>query len=144
MFHRTRGAEGEVSVPNLAAATAAVTYLPMLEPTKSKGRSLMRGYTGLLEGLPKSRGGRAMLTTTTSETTSVLSHRDLALLRAVAAGQCELINSCGPILIIDGRRCCDQLAARRLTDAGLIELPPGHLQTPARLTAIGRAALTPA
>jgi hypothetical protein len=80
-----------------------------------------------------------VLTTTTSE----LSRRDLAMLRAVAANRCELISSCGPILVIDGRYCCDQLATRRLTEIGLIELPSGQMRTPAMLTAMGRAALTP-
>lgn len=79
-----------------------------------------------------------MLVTTTIEP----SRRDLAMLRAIAVGQCELVDDCGPVLIVDGYRCCDQLAARRLADAGLIDPPvSGARRTPARLTAAGRALL---
>lgn len=74
-------------------------------------------------------------------TTSEPSRRDLALLRAVAAGLCELARDCGPVLIVDGRCCCDQLAARRLTDAGLIDPPTSGHRTRAGLTAAGHALL---
>jgi hypothetical protein len=69
-----------------------------------------------------------------------LSHRDRAILRAVAAGRCQLAPRAGFTLTIDGLACCDQLAGRRLAQAGLIDasgLQPG----PARLTATGQALL---
>jgi len=73
-----------------------------------------------------------------------LTHRHYALLRAVEAGRCELSCSCEPALFIDGRSCCDQMATRVLTSAGLIGHagtgPVGH-RVPARLTAAGRAVL---
>lgn len=51
---------------------------------------------------------------------AALSHRDRAILRAVAGGTAELIVSVEPDLFLDGRCCSDQLAARRLARAGLI------------------------
>lgn len=69
-----------------------------------------------------------------------LSHRDRALLRAVASGHSELVPGPLPVLIIDGRCCCDQLAARRLTEAGLVD-PPAAARRTATLTAAGRALL---
>jgi hypothetical protein len=70
-----------------------------------------------------------------------LSRRDRALLRAVADGHGEVADDCGPVLTIDGRCCCDQLAARRLTQAGLIERPSGTEPRPARLTPTGHLLL---
>ena len=55
-----------------------------------------------------------------STTARALSHRDLALLRATAAGRCELICGCQPDLLIEGRWCCDQTAAHQLAAAGLL------------------------
>ena len=52
--------------------------------------------------------------------TGNLSHRDRAILRAVAGGTAELLGSTQPDLFLDGRCCSDQLAARRLAHAGLI------------------------
>ena len=49
-----------------------------------------------------------------------LSHRDRAILRAVAGGTAQLVVSSEPDLFLDGRCCSDQLAARRLAHAGLI------------------------
>ena len=49
-----------------------------------------------------------------------LTNRDRAILRAVAGGTAELLVSSQPDLFVDGRFCCDQLAARRLAHAGLI------------------------
>lgn len=63
-----------------------------------------------------------------------ISHRDRAVLRAVAAGRCELAGEC---LSIDGLGCCDQFAGLRLTQAGLIAATDG----PARLTPSGEAVL---
>src|SRR5512133_3432718 len=70
-------------------------------------------------------------------TTSTLSGRDRAILRAVAAGGAELVLGTEPDLFLDGRCCCDQSAAHRLVRAGLI--------TPATLGLVGQrvaAALT--
>ena len=75
----------------------------------------------------------------TTDLTS-LSHRDRAILRAVAAGRCELSAAAGASLVIDGVRCCDQLVGPRLARAGLIAAA-GARPGPARLTASGWALL---
>jgi hypothetical protein len=72
-------------------------------------------------------------------TTSTLSGRDRAILRAVAAGGAQLQLGAEPDLFLDGRSCCDQTAAHSLVHAGLI--------TAATLGLVGKrvaAALTPA
>jgi hypothetical protein len=72
------------------------------------------------------------------------SHRDLALLRAVAAGRAQITRSCAPDLFIDGIACCDQIAAGRLAQTGLIEPSvPAVIgqRVPARLTALGARVL---
>lgn len=70
-------------------------------------------------------------------TTPTLSHRERAVLRAVAAGRCELSASRGA-LVVDGLCLSDQFTGARLTSAGLIDAArPG----PARLTATGIAVL---
>jgi hypothetical protein len=66
-------------------------------------------------------------------TTTGLSYRDRAVLRAVAAGRCT-VSAIG-VLAVDGLGCCDQFVGRRLAAAGLIDSHPG----PAHLTATGRA-----
>src|SRR3954447_3448048 len=66
--------------------------------------------------------------------------RDRALLRAVAAGRCQLRAGCEPQLIVDGLSCADSAAARRLIVAGLIASPAATIEQ-ARLTSAGRAAL---
>jgi hypothetical protein len=66
-------------------------------------------------------------------TTTDLSHRDRAVLRAVAAGRCT-VSAIG-VLAVDGLGCCDQFVGRRLATAGLIATGPG----PAHLTDTGRA-----
>ncbi|GAA0899102.1 hypothetical protein [Pseudonocardia zijingensis] len=66
-------------------------------------------------------------------TTTDLSHRDRAVLRAVAAGRCT-VSTIG-VLAVDGLGCCDQFVGRRLAAAGLIAPGAG----PAHLTASGRA-----
>jgi hypothetical protein len=66
--------------------------------------------------------------------------RDRALLRAVAAGRCQLRAGCEPQLIVDGLGCADSAAARRLIAAGLLAPPAGILGR-ARLTDAGRAAV---
>lgn len=69
-----------------------------------------------------------------------LSHRDRAVLRAIAAGRCAIADGIGVALVVDGFACCDQHVAGRLAAAGLIGSTPG----PARLTASGRAVLAAA
>ena len=72
-------------------------------------------------------------------TTSTLSGRDRAILRAVAAGGAQLQLGAEPDLFLDGRSCCDQTAAHYLVHAGLIAA--------ATLGLVGQrvaAALTPA
>ncbi len=67
-------------------------------------------------------------------TTTIISYRDRAVLRAVAAGRCELSGEC---LRVDGLGCCDQFTGLRLTQAGLIAAIDGA----ARLTPSGEALL---
>jgi hypothetical protein len=76
--------------------------------------------------------------------TESLTARDRAILRAVAAGGAELVYGSEPDLLIDGRCCCDQIAAHRLAHAGLIAaaLVAGTGErVPASLTAAGVARL---
>lgn len=81
-----------------------------------------------------------------------LSHRALALLRAVGAGRGTVITSSEPDLFIDGLSCGDQYTAHTLAHAGLIRpARPAAVgqQVPAVLThaghlAIGIAAVVPA
>jgi hypothetical protein len=73
-------------------------------------------------------------------TTTGLNHRDRAVLRAVAAGRCEIPAGAGGALIVDGLCFSDQFTGRRLTAAGLITAGAG----PARLTASGQALLAAA
>ncbi|MGI5505853.1 hypothetical protein [Lentzea sp. JNUCC 0626] len=62
--------------------------------------------------------------------TDSLTHRDRAVLRAVADGRCEIT---GTVLLVDGLCCADQFAGLRLRTAGLISTRPG----PAALTDAG-------
>jgi hypothetical protein len=64
--------------------------------------------------------------------------RDRAVLRAVAAGRCELRAGCEPELVVDGVRCADSGVATRLIAAGLLVKPIGS--TIAQLTPAGRVA----
>ena len=77
-------------------------------------------------------------------TTTTLSGRDRAILRAVAAGGAELQPGTEPDLFFDGRSCCDQTAAHYLVHAGLIDAATlglvGH-RVPAVLTPAGHQAL---
>ena len=69
-----------------------------------------------------------------------LSYRDLALLRAVAAGRAQITRSRVPDVFVDGIACCDQVSAGRLARSGLIEPSvPAVIgqRVPARLTALG-------
>lgn len=71
-----------------------------------------------------------------------VSGRDRSLLRAVAAGRCQLGAGCEPVLLVDGLVCADSSAGRRLVTAGLIDPPDrAHPLGPAVLTTAGRAAL---
>lgn len=74
---------------------------------------------------------------------SSLSHRDLAVLRAVADGRCEVTEMSGGSLTVDGMCCCDQFIGVRLASAGLIAAG-GRQPGPARLTASGRSLLAAA
>ena len=74
----------------------------------------------------------------------VLTRRDRAILRAVADGRAELVYGAEPDLLLDGRCCCDQVAAHRLAHAGLIAplvVADVGQRVPARLTQAGSAQL---
>jgi hypothetical protein len=74
--------------------------------------------------------------------TATLSGRDRALLRAVAAGRCQLGAGWQPVLLIDGLACADSLAGQRLVAAGLIEPPdPDRPLAQASITPLGWRAL---
>ena len=74
-------------------------------------------------------------------TTTTLSGRDRAILRAVAAGGAELQLGTEPDLFFDGRSCCDQTAAHYLVHAGLITAAaPGPGRPPRRRRADPRRA----
>ena len=90
-------------------------------------------------------------------TTSTLSGRDRAILRAVSAGAAEMALGSEPDLFIDGRCCCDQSAAHHLVRAGLIAAttlglvgqrvaaaltPAGHRALGTPLVACGRGIST--
>ena len=68
-----------------------------------------------------------------------LTHRDRAVLRAVAAGRCRQSTTLGS-LTVDGLVLADQFAGRRLVNAGLISSQAG----PTVLTESGRALLAAA
>jgi hypothetical protein len=72
------------------------------------------------------------------EEPSQICGRDRAVLRAVAAGRCELRAGCEPELVVDGVRCADSAVAQRLIAAGLVVKPVGSAV--ARLTPAGRVA----
>jgi hypothetical protein len=76
-----------------------------------------------------------------TSTAALLSERDRAVLRAVAAGRCQIFHAEGDVLIVDGLRFADQFAGPRLAAAGLITAArPGT----ARLTPSGQAMLAAA
>jgi len=58
-------------------------------------------------------------------TTSTLSGRDRAILRAVAAGGAELQLGVEPDLFLDGRSCTEPSAAHHLVHAGYLAAVPG-------------------
>jgi hypothetical protein len=74
-----------------------------------------------------------------STTAAPLSNRDRAVLRAVAAGRCEISPGTSGVLVIDGLCFADQFAGLRLTSAGLIAAATETGR--ALLTASGRALL---
>ena len=77
-------------------------------------------------------------------TTTTLSGRDRAILRAVAAGGAELQLGTEPDLFLDGRCCCDQSAVHHLVSVGYIAAAALGLigqRVAAALTPAGRAAL---
>jgi hypothetical protein len=77
--------------------------------------------------------------------TFTISGRDRAVLRAVAAGRCQLGSGCEPVLVVDGIMCADLAAGHRLVTAGLVAPPdPGRPLGPATLTVAGREALAEA
>lgn len=76
-----------------------------------------------------------------STTAAPLTSRDRAVLRAVAAGRCE-IAATGGALVVDGLCFTDQFAGARLTAAGLIAAGTGSGR--ASLTASGRELLAAA
>ena len=81
-----------------------------------------------------------------SSVSSELTDRELAMLRAVAAGRGELLCVGEPDLAIDGY-WCDFLSAHHLTHAGLVRpaaLGRAGERVPAEITPAGRLALTTA
>lgn len=88
-----------------------------------------------------------MSTARTAHQSESLTHRALSMLRAVVAGRAQISCSSEPDLFIDNVPCCDQYTAHLLAHEGLIEpATSGDVGdvVPARLTADGKAALTPA
>ena len=80
-----------------------------------------------------------MMTTTREP---LLSHRNRAVLRAVAGGRCRHTGEIGTPLLIDGVYVSDQLVGLRLAAAGLIAGGSGRGAT--TITESGRAALAAA
>jgi hypothetical protein len=76
-----------------------------------------------------------------TSTAAPLSKRDRAVLRAVAAGRCQISPRDGDVLTVDGMCFADQFAGHRLTVAGLITAAK---QGSARLTPSGQALLAAA
>jgi hypothetical protein len=73
-----------------------------------------------------------------------LTHRDRAILKAVADGRAELVYGAEPDLLLEGRCCCDQSAVHHLVRSGFIA-PVGAARigqrVPAGLTREGTAQL---
>jgi hypothetical protein len=65
-------------------------------------------------------------------------NRDVAILRAVAAGRCRTSGEFRGSLVVDGVCLADQFSGPRLTLAGLIAAP---VRGPVELTPSGRALL---
>ncbi|WP_033294848.1 hypothetical protein [Amycolatopsis jejuensis] len=78
---------------------------------------------------------------------TTVTHRGIAMLRAVAAGRGRLTGSCEPDLFVDGLPCCDQFTAHALAHAGLLRAVcpgPAGQPVPAELTPAGEALLAAA
>ncbi|MBN6040697.1 hypothetical protein [Amycolatopsis sp. 195334CR] len=74
-----------------------------------------------------------------SEQNDELSHRALAMLRAVGERRAMMSGSCEPDLFIDGFACCDQVTAHTLAHRGYLR--PAETARPGTRV---RAELTPA
>jgi hypothetical protein len=70
-----------------------------------------------------------------------MTNRDIAILRAVAAGRCRASGEFSGSLVVDGFCLADQFSGPRLTQAGLIA---AAVAGPVELTASGRALLAAA
>ncbi|KDN16945.1 hypothetical protein [Amycolatopsis rifamycinica] len=72
-----------------------------------------------------------------------LTHRAMAMLKAVAEGRAQMSCSCEPDLFVDGFACCDQSTAHALAHGGYlrpaVEGATGRVA--AELTEAGQAAL---
>ncbi len=101
---------------------------------KGPGMGTETSGTEPVDGKPSGAGS--------SRASAEVCGRDRAVLRAVAAGRCQLRAGCEPLLVVDGVACADSGVARRLIVAGLIA-PPARAAERACLTAAGRAALGP-
>ncbi|GAA1020579.1 MULTISPECIES: hypothetical protein [Amycolatopsis] len=74
-----------------------------------------------------------------------LTHRAMAMLKAVAQQRAEMSTSCEPDLFVDGFACCDQMTAHALAKGGYVRPGTGVAsagRVPAELTEAGVAALS--
>ncbi|GAB3367861.1 hypothetical protein [Amycolatopsis echigonensis] len=74
-----------------------------------------------------------------------LTHRAMAMLKAVAEQRAEMSTSCEPDLFVDGFACCDQMTAHALAKGGYVRPGTGVAsagRVPAELTEAGVAALS--
>ncbi|MFB9924659.1 hypothetical protein ACFORO_02165 [Amycolatopsis halotolerans] len=74
-----------------------------------------------------------------------LTHRAMAMLKAVAQQRAEMSTSCEPDLFVDGFACCDQMTAHALAKGGYVRPGTGSAaagRVPAELTEAGVAALS--
>lgn len=74
-----------------------------------------------------------------------LTHRAMAMLKAVAQQRAEMSTSCEPDLFVDGFACCDQMTAHALAKGGYVRPGTGVTsagRVPAELTEAGAAALS--
>ncbi|PKV95620.1 MULTISPECIES: hypothetical protein [Amycolatopsis] len=74
-----------------------------------------------------------------------LTHRAMAMLKAVAQQRAEMSTSCEPDLFVDGFACCDQMTAHALAKGGYVRPGIGVTaagRVPAELTEAGAAALS--
>ncbi|WP_409181735.1 hypothetical protein F9C11_35495 [Amycolatopsis sp. VS8301801F10] len=74
-----------------------------------------------------------------------LTHRAMAMLKAVAQQRAEMSTSCEPDLFVDGFACCDQMTAHALAKGGYVRPGTGVTSSgrvPAELTEAGAAALS--